>query len=151
MWIGAFYALLLNGRIWIPAIIDSFEQIGSTYSWKLSALSPSAVFSQGLNIAGSLMDFRFDLRILCEAGQFLGTGIRRDHYRPRPTGIITVQFIVAMVESYIVVAAGFIFVGFGGRGVTVPYSERYIGLAVSTGIKIMLLYLLIGAGFKLRR
>jgi len=32
MWIGAFYALLLNGRIWIPAIIDSFERIGQTAS-----------------------------------------------------------------------------------------------------------------------
>src|SRR5689334_10838736 len=30
MWIGAFYALLLNGRVWIPAIIDSFEKIGQT-------------------------------------------------------------------------------------------------------------------------
>jgi TrbL/VirB6 plasmid conjugal transfer protein len=60
--------------------------------------------------------------------------------------IITLQFTVAMVESYIVVTAGFIFVGFGGSRWTVPYTERYIGLAVSTGVKIMLLYLLIGAG-----
>ena len=29
MWIGAFYALLLNGATWIPAIIDSFNQIGA--------------------------------------------------------------------------------------------------------------------------
>jgi P-type conjugative transfer protein TrbL len=61
-------------------------------------------------------------------------------------GIITLQFVVAMVESYIIVAAGFIFIGFGGSRWTVPYTERYIGLAVSTGVKIMLLYLLIGAG-----
>ena len=25
MWIGAFYALLIYGRYWIPAITDSFE------------------------------------------------------------------------------------------------------------------------------
>jgi type IV secretion system protein TrbL len=60
-------------------------------------------------------------------------------------GIISLQFIVAMVESYIIVAAGFIFIGFGGSRWTVPCTERYIGLAVSTGVKIMLLYLLIGA------
>ena len=66
-------------------------------------------------------------------------------------GIITLQFIVAMVESYIIVAAGFIFIGFGGSRWTVPYTERYIGLAVSTGVKIMLLYLLIGAGINIRR
>src|SRR6202167_5305718 len=28
MWLGAFYALLLFGRQWIPAIIDSFSQLG---------------------------------------------------------------------------------------------------------------------------
>ena len=28
MWIGAFYALLIYGRYWIPAITDSFEIIG---------------------------------------------------------------------------------------------------------------------------
>ena len=28
MFVGAFYALLVNGRTWIPAIIDSFEIIG---------------------------------------------------------------------------------------------------------------------------
>jgi P-type conjugative transfer protein TrbL len=46
MWIGAFYALLLNGRIWIPAIIDSFTQIGQNAAG-LGALSPSGVFMQG--------------------------------------------------------------------------------------------------------
>ena len=49
MWIGAFYALLLNGRIWIPAIIDSFTQIGQNAAG-LGALSPSGVFIQGLSL-----------------------------------------------------------------------------------------------------
>ncbi len=62
---------------------------------------------------------------------------------------ITIQFVVAMVESYIIVAAGIIFVGFGGSRWTAPYVERYIGLGVSIGVKIMLLYLLIGSGMSL--
>jgi type IV secretion system protein TrbL len=62
---------------------------------------------------------------------------------------ITVQLVVAMVESYVIVAGGFIFVGFGGSRWTAPYVERYIGLVVSTGVKIMLLYLLIGTGMNL--
>src|SRR6202042_3696181 len=62
---------------------------------------------------------------------------------------ITVQFVVAMVESYIIVAAGFIFVGFGGSRWTAPYVERYIGLGVATGVKIMILYMLVGVGLNL--
>jgi type IV secretion system protein TrbL len=53
---------------------------------------------------------------------------------------------VAIVESYIVVAAGFVFLGFGGSRWTAPYAERYIGLAVSNGTKIMVIYLLIAVG-----
>lgn len=47
-WIGAFYTLLLNGRVWIPAIIDSFTQIGQNAA-ELGALSPSDIFMQGLS------------------------------------------------------------------------------------------------------
>ena len=43
MWIGAFYALLLNGRTWIPWIIDSFEQIGQTSSG-FNAIYPERCF-----------------------------------------------------------------------------------------------------------
>ncbi len=145
MWIGCFYALLLNGRIWIPWIIQSFEQIGETSSG-VAALSPSGVFSQGLNIAGALMDSASTSAFFTKPGSSLAL-VFAALIIVLSYGIITLQFIVAMVESYIIVAAGFIFVGFGGSRWTVPYTERYIGLAVSTGVKIMLLYLLIGAGF----
>lgn len=144
MWIGCFYALLLNGRTWIPWIIQSFEQIGETSSG-VAALSPSGVFSQGLNIAGSLMDSASTSAFFTKPGSSLAL-VFAAIIIVLSYGIITLQFIVAMVESYIIVAAGFIFVGFGGSRWTVPYTERYIGLAVSTGVKIMLLYLLIGAG-----
>src|SRR5215469_7794801 len=56
MWIGAFYALLLNGATWIPAIIDSFNQIGANAAGIGVTLSPGDIFSQGLTIAGALMD-----------------------------------------------------------------------------------------------
>ena len=56
MWIGAFYALLINGRFWIPAIIDSFTQMGAGAAGLGSPLNPGDVFGQGLMIAGGLMD-----------------------------------------------------------------------------------------------
>src|SRR5438067_13868139 len=55
---------------------------------------------------------------------------------------ITIQFVMAMVVSYILVAAAFVFLGFGGSHWSSSYVERYIALAVSIGVKIMLLYLL---------
>src|SRR5260370_31777569 len=60
---------------------------------------------------------------------------------------LCIQFVVATVESYLVIGAGFLFLGFGGSRWTAPYVERYIAYAVSAGVQIMLIYLLIGAGY----
>ncbi|HEX4227731.1 MAG TPA: hypothetical protein VHZ07_03605 [Bryobacteraceae bacterium] len=46
MWIGAFYALLINGRTWIPAMIDSFSQVGANAAGMAGPLSPGDVFVQ---------------------------------------------------------------------------------------------------------
>ena len=147
MWLGAFYALLLYGRFWIPAIIDSFEIIGQKAAGT-GPMSPSDVFSRGIDLAGALMATSSSAAFFTNIGTSLTMVV---------TGIITalafiaitVQFVVAMVESYVIVAAAFIFVGFGGSRWTAPYVERYIGLGVSNGVKIMLLYLLIGTGMNL--
>jgi type IV secretion system protein TrbL len=147
MWLGAFYALLLNGRTWIPAIIDSFEMMGERASG-VGGLSPSGVFSQGLNIAGSLMDSASTSAFFTNPGTSIALVVAAA-LTVLSFIAVTIQFIVAMVESYIIVAAGFVFLGFGGSRWTAPYVERYIALGVSTGVKIMLLYLLIGAGMDL--
>src|SRR5260370_13403541 len=111
-------------------------------------MAPSDVFTRGIDIAGALMATSSTAAFFTNLGTSLamiGTGII-----PALAFIaIPVQFVVAMVESYIIVAAGFIFVGFGGSRWTAPYVERYIGLGVATGVKIMLLYLLIGTGMNL--
>ncbi|MGI9074134.1 MAG: P-type conjugative transfer protein TrbL [Bryobacteraceae bacterium] len=148
MWIGAFYALLINGRTWIPGIIDSFSQIGANAAAMGSPLSPGDVFVQGLNIAGALMDSGSTSAFFTNPGTslalvFCALLIVVSYI------IITINFIVTMVESYLVVSVGFIFLGFGGSRWTVPYTERYIGLAISIGIKIVLLYCLISAGMNL--
>ncbi len=147
MWIGAFYALLLNGRIWIPAIIDSFTQIGQNAAGT-GALSPSGVFMQGLSLAGALMDGASTSAFFTNPGASLALAFAALLIVISYT-LITINFIVTLVESYLVVSVGFIFLGFGGSRWTAPYTERYIGLAVSIGIKILLLYCLISAGFNL--
>src|SRR5260370_3484628 len=147
MWIGAFYALLLNGRIWIPAIIDSFTQMGKNAAG-LGALSPSGVFVQGLRIAGALLDGASTSAFFTNPGTSLALAFAALLIVVSYT-MITINFIVTLVESYLVVSVGFIFLGFGGGRWAAPYTERYLGLAVSICIKGLLLYFLISARFRL--
>ena len=146
MWIGAFWTLLVNGSTWIPAILDSFEQIGQNAAGMAGPISPSGIFVQGLDIAGSLLTgasgsafLSGDIgsALLCAVGALL---IFISYV------IIAINLVVTLVESYLVVSAGYIFLGFGGSRWTAPYTERYIGLAVSIGIKLLLLYCIIAAG-----
>ena len=147
MTIGAFYALLIYGRFWIPAIVDSFETIGQNAA-SSGPLDPGDIFARGLNLAGALIDGA------TQAGLFSNFGGSMALVFAAAMCLlafcaVTIQFVVAMVESYILVGAGFVFLGFGGSRWSSPYVERYIGLAVSIGVKIMLLYLLIGSGLSL--
>src|SRR4051794_12591674 len=150
MWLGAFYALLLFGRQWIPAIIDSFSQLGGAAAGinGNSGLSPSDVFTQGLNIAAALMDGASSSAFFTNPGTSIAVMISAA-FVVLAFIAVTIQYIVAVVESYLVVSAGVIFLGFGGSRWTTPYVERYIGLGVSTGVKIMILYMLIGVGLNL--
>ena len=147
MTIGCFYALLIYGRLWIPAITDSFETLGQHASGG-GPLSPSDIFARGLTLAGALIDSASSMGIFDNIGTALALVVAAILTLLAFCGI-TIQFVVAMVESYILVAAGFVFLGFGGSRWSAPYVERYIGLAISIGVKIMLLYLLIGAGLNL--
>src|ERR1043166_1090190 len=138
MWIGAFYMLLLNGRFWIPAIIDSFTQMGAGAAGLGNPLNPGDVFGQGLMIAGGLMDSGASSAFFTKPGTslaliFAAIIIMLSYI------VITLNYIVTFVESYLVISVGFIFLGFGGSRWTVPYTERFIGLAVAIGVKILLL------------
>ena len=156
MWIGIFYALLMSPFVsfggsgptfWIRSIIDSFGILGQ-HAAGTANLSPSGVLTTGSNIAGNLWN------AASNAGFFLHPGPAFALTLATFTTflayvIITIQYVAALVESYIVIMAGFIFLGFGGSRWTTPYVERYVGLAVSIGIKLMVLYLLIGVGMQL--
>src|SRR3977135_3704700 len=152
MWIGIFYAILLYGVTpggggGIPAIMDSFHILGQNAS-AVGPLGPSAIVGFGVNMSVDLLsslkgaDFLTSFAssmalVFCAVIIFIA-------YLA-----IAIQFVVAMVESYIVIGACVIFLGFGGSRWTAAYVERYIAYAVSVGMKILVLYLLIGAGMTL--
>ena len=145
MFIGAFFALLQFGTTWIPAIIDSFVTVGQNASG-VPALSPSGILARGLQITGSLLVGAAKSGWMAALGTALCMIFAAILSFLAFLGLC-IQFVVATIESYLVIGAGFLFLGFGGSRWTAPYVERYIAYAVSCGVKIMLIYLLIGAGF----
>jgi len=145
MFIGAFFALLQFGTTWIPAIIDSFVMVGQNASG-VPSLSPSGILARGLEIAGNLLKGAANSGWMSALGTALCMTFAAILSFLAFLGLC-IQFVVATIESYLVIGAGFLFLGFGGSRWTAPYVERYIAYAVSTGVKVMTIYLLIGAGY----
>src|SRR4051812_22766807 len=56
MVVSFFYAVLINGQVWIPAIVNSFAQIGSNVTGLPLALSPSDIMASGIQICATLMN-----------------------------------------------------------------------------------------------
>ncbi len=59
--------------------------------------------------------------------------------------VIAAQLLVTMIESYICVAAGMLFLGGLGSRVSQAYAEKYFGYCISVGCKLLVIYLIIGA------
>lgn len=140
----AFYALLINGMDWMEAIIASFEELGIRGSTG-SVLSPGDIFMRGINIGGSIMASSSAWGYLTGIGSSLAA-VFAGFMVVIAFTLITTSYMMALIESFIVLTAGMIFLGFGGSSFSQPYVERFIAFAVATGVKIMLLYFLIGTG-----
>lgn len=142
-----FWAILLNFDTWIPAIIDGFSQAGQT-AGGTGALTPSTVLDRGLEISTKILATANDIGLLdgvSGLGKYLVAALAALAIL-LAFGVIAGQMLVTLIESYIVVNAGVLFLGFAGSRWTTTFAEKFISYAVSVGVKLFVTYLIIGAG-----
>lgn len=140
-----FWAILLNFDTWIPAVIDSFSQAGQK-AGNLPALTPSSVLDRGLEVATTICNAANAIGLFSgNASKFILAGLAALGIL-LCFGVIAGQMLVTLIESYIVVSGGVLFLGFAGSRWTTTFSEKYISYAVGVGVKLFVTYLIIGAG-----
>lgn len=144
MAIGFFLAVLTFADTWIPAVIDGFSVAGQQASG-LTELNPSTVIDQGIAIATQLISsislagwFASPLgglvAAICSLASFLAFVV------------IAAQLALTLIEMYVVIGGGILLLGFAGSRWTMPFAERYLSYAVAVGIKLFVLYLIVGVG-----
>lgn len=141
--IGFFYALLINND-WIRAVIHGFSLAGATAAG-LPSLSPSKVFDQGLALATQIFNAPNELGLLESIFPSLVAALCAVIVIVA-YAIIAAQLLVALVESYIVIGGGILLLGFSGSRWTKFFSERYLSYVASVGVKLFVLYLIMGVG-----
>lgn len=144
MGIGFFYALLLNSEAWLGAIIGGFVRAGEKTA-NTGELNPSAIIDQGLAIAKNV---------------YATLGVWGTFRDPAVTfisvwavvvilicfAIIAGLMLIALVSMYFTISSGVLLLGFGGSRWTRPIVERFLSRALAIGMKLFVLYLIIGVG-----
>jgi type IV secretion system protein TrbL len=144
-----FYSLISLAPQWIPLIISSFSQAGANISG-VSVLSPSNVFNLGPQIANQLILSLGSPSIGLQAlGSYLFSAIcagLSSLIIVIAFAFASLQLLITLIESYLIIGGGIIMLGFLGSRWTLSFGERYLGYAVSVGIKLFILYLIVGLG-----
>lgn len=143
MFIGFFYWLLTNSTSISLSIINSFKQAGAEAAG-VKGVMPTEIFRIGLNLVTKLLDSLSILKPSDSVAIVLSALVIMVCF-----GLIAAFSILALVESYVVIYASIIFMGFGGSRWTKEYAIKTLQYAVSVGAKLYVLILLLGIGSKI--
>ena len=163
MFIGFFYTLLQYAGSWIPAIMQTFEFVGTTAAGLDTTISTDSIIGDGLSLAGKLFGASIAIAVPLwaipeeEAG-FTIPGVEIGYMTADCEMILCIivciavviayvivaaQFFTAKVESYVLFAAGAIFLGLGSNSFTKEYTSKYISYAIHAGMRMLVLILIL--------
>jgi type IV secretion system protein TrbL len=148
MFVGFFSALLTNSSTWAKAIIDSFRLAGDAAAQAgggSGGIRPSDVFNAGMQLAttvvqGSGAPISIESMSNGLVSVISAVGIIVCF------ALIAALMVLALCESYIVVSAGVLLMGFGGSRWTKDFAVKTITYAVSVGAKLFVMQLIVGIG-----
>ena len=147
LFIGFFLALLTNSSTWANAIVQSFQTAASqavSASGAQSVNQPSDIFTIGLTLAQKVIGQTSIWSPGSSMGLILLAIVIMVCF-----GLITALYILTLVESYVVISAGVLFMGFGGSRFTKDFALKILVYAVSVGAKLFVLELLAGLGMQI--
>ena len=142
LFIGLFYAILTNFAAWGPDITNSLRQAGQTASGS-SIVLPGDVFQSGQNLASAVVSHMswWPANYGADVGLAVSGLVVLIVF-----ALIAAFMVLILVESYIAIAAGILFLGFGGSRWTNQYALRTISYVVSVGAKLFMMQLVVGLG-----
>ncbi|HEY5312300.1 MAG TPA: P-type conjugative transfer protein TrbL, partial [Pirellulales bacterium] len=157
--VGFFYILLQPqyGPVWISDVLASFSQAGSAIGGQsqFGPSDPSSIFNCGTDIANAMLQSishnpgGINLGNILPAIEAVLAALVCSLGVVIAFAIIAGQLLITLIESYIVIGAGVFMLGFTGSRWTLVFGEKYVGYAISVGIKLFMLELIVGLGYSL--
>jgi type IV secretion system protein TrbL len=142
--IGFFFALLTNSAAWAQAIVSSFQQAGEQAVHGSVSLKPFDVLNTGLKIAFKIADQSSIFSPATSVALIICALVVLICF-----ALLTGMMVLALVESYVVISAGVLLMGFGGSSWTKDIAVKTLVYAVSVGAKLFVIQLLMGTAIQL--
>ncbi|KGK65907.1 P-type conjugative transfer protein TrbL [Xanthomonas citri] len=139
MVIGFFWALLQFASEWAEAVVKSFRQAGaSAAGLGETAIRPGDIFGTAIELANTIGDVETWNPLTAFMVALAGVLV-----------LLCFAFIAAfmgltIIESYVVINASVLFMGFGASQWTREYAMAIVRYAVSVGAKLFVLTLIVG-------
>ncbi|MFC0697968.1 P-type conjugative transfer protein TrbL [Paraburkholderia humisilvae] len=150
MTICFFWQLLKMSDTYIPTIIGMFKSAGidagkAAAKTDPSAVTPDGIVSTGYDAAMAAFEAMMRLGVLEKIAVVIPITVL-SLIIFLSFLFVAAQLLIIQIESYIAIGGGVILLGFGGSRWTTDMATKYLQYAVATGIKLMVLYMIVGAG-----
>lgn len=152
LYIGFFVLLISNWQSYMPIIFQSFSGLGLHATGdKVTAaqfMQPGKIAQTGLDAASQIGEAIKQFPSLLDPSTWGTVFVLAIAWLIVVLSffVLAVQLFVVIVEWKLVTLAGFILVPFGLFGKTAFITERVLGYVVTSGIKVMVLAMVVGIG-----
>ena len=143
-------ALITSFTYWIPPIVNGFAAAGERAIGAGGTVSPSGVIDIGRETSLSILE-ALDAGVMLSNPAMAIYGAIAALIVALAYTAIAAQLVLVLVESYVVLGGGVLFLGFSAFRGTASFAENLIAYTFGVGIKIFLLYLIVGLGSQIAR
>ena len=143
-------ALITSFTFWIPPIVNGFAAAGERAIGAGGTVSPSGVIDIGRECSLSILN-ALDVGVMLSNPAMAIFGAAAALLVALAYTAIAAQLVLVLVESYVVLGGGVLFLGFAAFRGTAAFAENLIAYTFGIGIKIFLLYLIVGLGSQIAR
>ena len=147
----AFLLALITGfTYWIPPIVNGFAAAGERAIGSSATVSPSAIIDIGRQTALSVLN-TLDAGVLLRNPGMALFGALAALLIALAYVVIAVELVLVVIESYLVLGGGVLFLGFAAFRGTAAFADNLIAYTFGVGVKVFLLYLIVGLGSQVAR
>ena len=149
-WLGFVYGLLASFDFWFVPVIDGFVAAGQRTAVG-PPMSPGDVLAVGVEISTNLREGYFEefsgLELLSpRMWDSLFTVLVSATAIEVIYALIAALVVLAFVEAFVVLTTGSLVLGFAAFRGTASLADRFVAYAFAVGIRLFLLFLLVGIG-----